>query len=133
MVELTRIILALQTVPVVAAPPAQATDAVTQAAGVLVVVGGMALVFLGLMQFLATFMKNSDKVRSELFDKLEDEKLENVRLTGQLFLYEAKYKEMQGYARKYYKLYRKHEDLALLKQENKEVAIKADAEKNPLT
>ncbi len=75
------------------------------------VIGGMSLVILGLIQYIANYTKNGDKHRSATFDLLEAEKLENVRLQGQLFMYDQKVKEMQVYARKYYRLYRRYEGM----------------------
>lgn len=79
--------------------------------GLLALIAGMTLVILGLIQYIAQLTKNGDKKRAETFDLLEAEKLENVRLQGQLFVYDQKVREMQGYARKYYRLYRKYESM----------------------
>lgn len=87
------------------------TETVAQAGGVLVVVGGMALVVLAIFQYLLTQIKNSDKTRDEMFDELAEEKLEAVRLKGQIILYEAKYTQMKNYAQRYYKAYKQYENL----------------------
>lgn len=66
---------------------------------------------LGIFQYLLSQIKNAEAQRNSSFDKLEAEKLENVRLQGQLFVYEAKYNEMKSHAQKYYKLYKRYEGL----------------------
>lgn len=86
-------------------------DNLTQAGGVLVVVGGMALVVLGVFQYLLSQTKKNDEARTKTFGELEAEKLENVRLQGQLFVYEGKYAQMKQHAQKYYRLYRRYETL----------------------
>lgn len=51
---------------------------------VMVIIGGMGLVFLGLMQFISKVVKANEARRSEIFSQLEETKLKNVELQGLL-------------------------------------------------
>lgn len=73
---------------------------------VMIVVGGMGLVFLGLMQFISKFMRSNEKRRSEIFSQLEETKLKNVELQGLLDQREHELIDTKDLYQKYRTLYR---------------------------
>ena len=73
---------------------------------VMVIVGGMALVFLGLMQFISKFLKSNESRRSEIFGLLEQTKLANVELQGRLNQTETELCNTKDLYQKYRTLYR---------------------------
>lgn len=64
---------------------------------ILAVIIGMAFVVLGLLQYLSGMSQRADKKRTELFDELEREKLENVKLVAECDKWKLKYADLRDY------------------------------------
>lgn len=59
-------------------------------ASLLAAVIALAFVIVGLLQWAVSLTKNADTRRQELFKQIEEAKLENARLKGQLIMYSDK-------------------------------------------
>jgi F0F1-type ATP synthase membrane subunit b/b' len=68
----------------------------TNPASIIVAIAGMAFVVLGLMQYMASIMKNADKRRQEIFAELEVVKLKNLELTADRDKYKRMYFEARS-------------------------------------
>ena len=80
----------------------------------VIAVAGMAFVILGLVQFLASVIKNNDNRRQELFKVLEDTKLKNLELQADRDKYKRLYLERNAVLQKailQFKALRKERDM----------------------
>jgi hypothetical protein len=79
------------------------------APGVLVVLLGAGVAFLGLLQYVSAFFQNNSKKRTQLFDEVEVEKRKNIQLSENLDKLRLKCAEISQQKQLYYRLYKKYE------------------------
>lgn len=82
------------------------TGSVTNPTDLVVIIGGMALLFLGLMRFVSGFLKSNEARRSEIFSELEKTKIQNAELQAKLMIAEDKINETTLDLTRYKTLYK---------------------------